>query len=118
MPHNRDGDVEGRLSGEGLGEVGGAVGDGRLLVRVCGGGIVEDLWHLASGHIGSIETKGAGGNVNVVPSVPRTVDCPPSPLFVLAPWFLSLSAYLVWGTMVTGLSNLMTAMSLLQSSEL
>ena len=93
MPHNRDGDVEGGLSGEGLGEVGGAVGDGQLLVRVCRGGIVEDLWHLALGHIGSIETKGAGGNVNVVPSVPRTVDCPPSPLFVLAPWFLSLSAY-------------------------
>ena len=56
--------------------------------------------------------------VKVVPSEPRTVDWPPSPLLVRAPWLRSLSAYLVCGTTVTGLSNLMTAMSPTQSSEL
>ena len=48
---HRDG--EGGLPG-GLGEVGGAVGDGRLLGR---GGVVEDLRHLAPRHVRPVEAE-------------------------------------------------------------
>ena len=49
-----DRDGEGGLPGEGLGQAGGAVGDGRLLGR---GGEVEDLRHLAPRHVRPVEAE-------------------------------------------------------------
>ena len=55
--------------------------------------------------------------LNVVPSGPLTEDTPPSPFEVRPPWLRNRNAYLTWGLIGTARSNLSSAMSPTQSSD-
>ena len=49
--------------------------------------------------------------------IPLTEDTPPSPFEVRPPWLRNRNAYLTWGLIGTARSNLSSAMSPTQSSE-